>query len=112
LNYDDLPGILPDLFRFLNFPDRGEWDQGISSMDIVADGCSWLTQVTGEFKNTDVEKRSRLDPATKKSVYRALALTRPFRPIIAPLRAAFDRRSLNHVYMFAREKLRLADHSS
>lgn len=106
LNYDDLPQIIPNLFSFLNVPDQGEWEQGISSMDLVADSCSWLTQVTGEFNNTDVEKRARLDPSMVALVNRSLALTRPFRHLMGPIRGYFDSRSMGHVRQFAGERMK------
>lgn len=97
LNYDDLPSILDRLFDFLKLPDRGEWEEGVSSLDIVAENCSWLTQVTQEFKNTDVEKRARLDPESVHRLERALMLTRPIRILFRPLRTWYDRRSLGHI---------------
>jgi hypothetical protein len=102
LEYDEIPGVLPPLFEFLGFPDHGEWREGFSSMDLVAKSCSWLTQVTGKFNNTDIEKRSRLDPSIVSSVDFALAITRPFRPLMGPLRRHFDNRSLGHIRQFAR----------
>jgi hypothetical protein len=105
LNYDDIPQQLPALIEFLEVADLGEWEEGESSLDLVAASCSWLTQITGEFQNTDPEKRARLHPEVVRIVGRCLALTRPFRPFMGPLRAIFDRRSLGHIRGFAREHM-------
>jgi hypothetical protein len=108
LEYDQIPGVLPSLFQFLGFPDLGEWQEGVSSMELVAKSCSWLTQITGDFINTDVEKRSRLEPAMVRAVDRALSFTRPFRPFMGPLRRHFDNRSMGHIRQFARERIESA----
>jgi hypothetical protein len=105
LDYDQLPGILSPLCEFLEISDLGEWQEGVSSMEIVANSCSWLKQVTDEFNNTDVEKRGRIDPRLASAVRRGLALTRPFRPLMGPLRRHFDNRSMGHVRQFARERI-------
>lgn len=112
LEYDGIPGVLPPLFEFLGFPDHGEWLEGVSSMDLVASSCSWLAQVTGEFINTDAEKRTRLDPSMVLTVDHALAVTRPFRPLMGPLRRHFDNRSMEHVRQFARERIEAAKTSA
>ena len=102
LDYEEIPRMLPELIRFLGAKDQGEWETGTSSLDLVAESCSWLTQVTGEFRNTDGEKRARLDPAMVATVERALRWTRPLRPIMGPVRAYFDGRSMGHVREIAR----------
>jgi hypothetical protein len=105
LNYDDIPLQLPALIDFLGVADLGEWEGGSSSLELVAQSCSWLTQITEEFRNTDPEKRARLSPEVVRTVDRCLAITRPFRPFMGPLRAVFDHRSLGHIRGFAREHL-------
>ena len=105
MEYDDIPGVFPAMFSFLAIDDRGEWSEGRSSMEIVAANCSWLTQVTAEFENTDPEKRSRLDPAVVSRLEAMLAITRPFRPFAGLLRRFFDNRSMGHVRMFARQRI-------
>ena len=105
LNYDDIPQILPSLFRFLDVSEPGEWEGGASSLDLVSKSCSWLTQITEEFKNTDLEKRARLSPDVIQCVDRNLALTRPFRPLMGPVRSWFDHRSLGHIRTSAREHM-------
>ena len=103
LDYEEIPQLLPKLVEFLGIKDQGEWDTGVSSLDLVAERCSWLTQITEEFRNTDEEKRGRLDPKMVSSLNSMLTLTRPFRPFMGPLRAHFDRRSMGHIWEFARE---------
>jgi hypothetical protein len=105
LEYDDIPQQLPSLIEFLEVADQGEWEGGASSLELVAQSCSWLTQITEEFRNSDPEKRARLQPEMVHAVDRSLAITRPFRPFMGPLRAIFDRRSLGHIRGFAREHL-------
>jgi hypothetical protein len=56
-----------------------------------------MTEVTSEFHNRDAEKRARLDPAQVRALDRALAIARPFRPFLGPVRNFFDRRSLSHI---------------
>jgi hypothetical protein len=94
LNYDDLPGILPRLLDFMSVEDRGEWETHGSILDGVAKECDWLSQVTGEFRNTDPEKRARLDPAVKKRLTIALATASCLRPLMGPVRRHFDMRSI------------------
>ena len=103
LDYEAIPDQFPRLIEFLGIEDEGEWESGGSSLDLVAESCSWLSQITEEFRSTDDEKRSRLDPKMVAQVDRALAITRPFRPFMGPLREYFDRRSLGHVRDIARK---------
>lgn len=105
LDYDDTEKRLPALLDFLEIEDRGPWESGGSSLDLVASSCSWLTQITEEFKNTDPEKRARLAPEMVATVDRALAMTRPLRPILGPVRAYFDKRSMEHIWEFSRSRL-------
>lgn len=105
LQYDDLPGILPNLATFLGIEDQGEWEGGRSSLDLAAESCSWLSQVTQEFKNTDPEKRARLDPQQISKLELAMKLTRPLRPLMGPLRAYFDNQSMGPIRERARARL-------
>jgi hypothetical protein len=97
MDYEKIPSMLPLLMDFLEVDDQGEWETGSSSLQLVAESCAWLTQITEEFRNTDGEKRARLDPKVVSTVNLALRLTRPLRPMMGPVRAFFDRRSLGHV---------------
>lgn len=94
LHYDDLPGALEEVMAFIELPDRGEWSAGASAMQIVAENCSWLTHITGEFQNKDEEKRARLPDDMVRKVTMAMHITRPFRLMMGPLRAFFDQRSV------------------
>jgi hypothetical protein len=105
LHYDETEDRLAALLEFLQIEDQGVWETGGSSLDLVAEGCSWLTQITEEFRNTDPEKRARLAPAMVKTLDRAMFLTRPLRPFMGPLRAHFDKRSMGHIWRFTREQL-------
>jgi len=102
LDYEAIPEQLPRMISFLGVEDLGEWETGESSLNLVAESCSWLTQITEEFQSTDAEKRSRLDPKVVSTLDTALALTRPLRPFVGPLRAHFDKRSMGHIWEFAR----------
>jgi hypothetical protein len=105
IDYDDTEERLPALLDFLKIEDQGPWETGGSSLDLVAQSCSWLTQITEEFRNTDPEKRARLAPEMVRSVDRALVWTRPLRPFMGPLRAYFDKRSMRHIHEFAQQRL-------
>lgn len=105
LDYDETEQRLPALLDFLGIDDLGAWESGASSLDLVAESCSWLTEITAEFRNTDPEKRARLAPEMVRQVERSLAVTRPLRPLLGPLRAHFDKRSMGHIWDFARERL-------
>lgn len=105
IEYDRMPETLPRLFEFVGLEDRGEWESGASSLDLVAESCSWLTQVTEEFRSTDPEKRARLDRRQVATLDRAFRLTRPLRPFMGPVRAYFDRRSLGHIREAAKAQM-------
>jgi hypothetical protein len=94
LHYDDLPEVLSDLLKFLGVPDLGKWQEGLSAMAAVAGHCSWLSQITDEFQNNDVEKRGRLPRETVARLKLAMQLARPLRPFLGPVRSHFDNRSL------------------
>ena len=94
VTYDSLPGVLRDISKFLEVPDEGEWSEGESSHKLASESCSWMTEVTDEFKNRDPEKRSRLDPKQISSLELAMRLARPLRSILGPARRYFDKESL------------------
>jgi hypothetical protein len=93
LHYDSLPCILPELIAFLGVDDQGDWESNKSSLDLAAENCSWMTEVTKEFQNKDPEKRARLDPTQVKTLERAMHLARPVNPFLGPLRAYYDHQS-------------------
>jgi len=97
LKYDDLPGALDGLLDFLGVEDYGEWPDGKGAMDLVAERCSWLNQITSEFENTDSLKRDRLDTKTVNQVNTAMAFARPLRPLLGPIRSYFDGRSVSSI---------------
>jgi hypothetical protein len=102
LHYDSLPGILPKLMAFLGAENQGDWESRKSSLDLAAENCYWMTEVTKEFQNKDPEKRARLDPMQVKTLDRAMRLARPIRPFLGPVRAYFDHQSL----LWSRDKAR------
>jgi hypothetical protein len=97
IDYESIPERMAELFDFLGLKDQGEWGEGVSSFDTVAKNCSWLTEITGEFKNTDAEKRERLETVQKRSLDRALFWTKLLRPFMGPIRDYYDRQSLGHI---------------
>jgi hypothetical protein len=110
LQYDDLPGILPELLEFIGVEGQGDWSGIKSSLDLAAENCSWLTEVTKEFHNRDIEKRARLDPIQLKTLDRAMRLVRPARFLLGPTRAYFDHRSLSWSRNKAAEVLQAETH--
>jgi hypothetical protein len=97
LSYDDLPTALTVLMSFIGVPDQGDWQDGQSAMAEVAERCSWLNQITSEFKNTDIEKRARLESRVVSQVEMAMTLARPVRALLQPIRYYFDHSSLRHI---------------
>lgn len=97
LEYDDLPGVLPKLMNYLGVDDRGEWESSRSSLDLAAENCSWMTEVTKEFQNKDPEKRARLDPQQVTRLEHAMKLARPLRPLMEPIRSYFDHQSMGPI---------------
>lgn len=112
LEYDDLPGILPKLLDFMEVHDRGEWETSGSILDEVAKECDWLSQVTGEFHNTDEKKRAQLDPVMKKRLAVALSMTSALRPLMGSVRKHFDMRSVAYVKSIAQGVIRENDAST
>jgi hypothetical protein len=105
LDYETIPHQLPALIDFIGMEDRGEWDSGQSSLELVTKNASWLTEATKEFNSTDAEKRARLDTNQVSSLNKAWSLTRPVRPFLGPLRRHFDLRSMNDIRDVARDIL-------
>jgi len=106
IDYDDLPGALATIRDFIGLQDRGMWPDDASHFAEVAGQCSWLSEVTREFQNRDIEKRARLDPAMCRRLDLCLGLTHRLRPFLGPVRRHFDRRSLGHVREIAARVLR------
>jgi hypothetical protein len=105
LNYETIPNQLEALLDFIGAEDRGEWNSGQSSLELVTKNASWLTDVTKKFSNTDAEKRGRLDKSQLSSLSRSWTMTRPFRQFLGPLRRHFDHRSMNDIRSVARHIL-------
>lgn len=97
IEYDQLPGILPQVAAFIGISEIKLWQEGRSNLEMAAATRAHMTEVTSEFHNRDAEKRARLDPAQVRALDRALAIARPFRPFLGPVRNFFDRRSLSHI---------------
>jgi hypothetical protein len=94
LNYEEIPQRFADLLQFLDVKDRGEWESGSSTIDLVAQSGDWLSQATQDFRNDDPEKRAKMDEHMLKVVDQAMFWTRPLRPLIGPVRRYFDLRSM------------------
>lgn len=107
VHYDDLPGVIPDVMRFIGVADQGERIGGISSLEEAAQKCDWLSEVTQEFKNNDPEKRKRLDPSDIASLEMAMKLARPLRPFLGPVRSYFDQKSIGPIRDRAQARLEL-----
>ncbi len=97
LDYERIPKQFADLLNFMDVDDLGEWETGPSSLDLLSQSTPWLTTVTQEFKNTDAEKRERLDPVHKRSLDRAFYWMRPLRLFMGALRDYYDRKSLEDI---------------
>lgn len=106
VDYDELPGALDTITRFLGIADKGEWPEANGSFNLAAKACDHMSEVTNAFVNRDPEKRARLEERQVTNLDRALKLARPLRSFLRPVRAHFDRMSLNHIRSVARECLR------
>ncbi|MEI8340782.1 MAG: sulfotransferase [Verrucomicrobiota bacterium] len=102
LHYDSLPGALQDLMAFLGVEDQGDWESRKSSLDLAAENCYWMSEVTQEFQNKDPEKRARLDPRQVETLDRAMRFARLGRSFLGPVRSYFDHQSL----LWSRDKAR------
>ncbi len=107
VHYDDLPGVISDVMGFIGVPDLGERVGGVSSLEQAAQNCDWLSEVTKEFKNTDPDKRKRLDLSQIASLERALKMARPLRPFLGPVRSYFDQQSMGPIRQRAQARLEL-----
>ena len=97
IEYEQLPEILPQVATFIGINEMKVWTEGRSNLEMAAATRAHMTEVTSEFQNRDAEKRARLDPAQVRALDRALALARPLRPLLGPVRSYFDRQSLGHI---------------
>lgn len=97
LEYDDLPEVLPPLLDFIGVENVGEWDSTKSSLDMAAESCSWMSDVTKEFQNKDPEKRARLDSKQVAKLELAMKLARPLRSVMGPVRSFFDHQSMGPI---------------
>lgn len=106
LNYEEIPAKLPELLGFLGIAESGVWEEGVSSLKHVAENRPWLSQILGDFDNTDEEKRGRLDPKQSSGLISAMRITRLLRPLFPPLRKHYDRSSLADIRRNAGKLLR------
>jgi len=97
IEYDQLPGILPEVAAFIGINEIKPWQEGCSNLEMAAATRAHMTEVTSEFHNRDAEKRARLDPAQVRALDKALAMARPLRPFLGPVRSYFDCQSLGHI---------------
>jgi len=97
IDYDQLPDILPEVIAFIGIEGMKEWTEGRSNLEMAAASRAHMTEVTSAFQNRDAEKRARLDPAQVRALDKALAMARPFRPLLGPVRSHFDLQSLGHI---------------
>jgi hypothetical protein len=105
IQYDDLPGALDDITRFLGIEQQGEWTDTSGSFEMASKACGHMSEVMDTFVNRDPEKRARLEDGQVRKLARALKLARPLRPFLRPLRAYFDGRSLEEARKQARKWL-------
>lgn len=97
VQYDDLPEVVGKVMDFIGAPDEGPWENHQSSLQLAAEHCSWMTEVTKDFVNRDPEKRARLDPRQVAKLELAMKLALPFRPFLGPVRAYYDRQSMGPI---------------
>lgn len=97
LEYDCIPEQFETMLAFLGIDGSSTWQEGTSALAAVAAKRPWLSQIMNDFENKDPEKRSRLDPQATVTLNRCLAVVKPFRPLLGPLRLAADYRTLGHI---------------
>lgn len=97
IEYDALPGAVDDILRFLDLENAREWESQLGSLDAAAEKMGHMAEVTKEFRNRDPEKRARLEPAQIRTLDRAMALARPIRGLLGPVRAHFDMQSMGPI---------------
>jgi hypothetical protein len=97
VRYDDLPDIIPQVIDFIGIEDEGLWERHQSSLQMASEHCSWMSEVTQEFKNRDPEKRERLDAGQVKRLELAMKLARPIRALLGPVRSHFDQESMGPI---------------
>jgi len=103
--YDELPGVLPSVLDFIGVEDRGTWKDHRSSLEAASEHCSWMSEVTQEFKNRDPEKRARLDAKQVSRLKFAMGLVRPLRRLLKPVRNHFDCQSMGPIRERAARRL-------
>lgn len=104
-HYDDLPQSIDGILSFLGIDNRGEWKNHQSSLALAAEACSWMSEVNQEFVNRDMEKRRKLSAKQVSRLNLALALTRPLRCLLGPVRRHYDVSSLGPIRERAVEAL-------
>jgi len=107
IDYETIPSTLADLMRFLRIEDRGEWESGASSIDLVAKSGTWLAQATQKFRSTDAEKRAKMDCRLLRRLKLAFGTTKLLRPALSPIRKYYDIRSLAHIRVEAAKQLQV-----
>jgi hypothetical protein len=105
LDYEAIPDHFSDLLGFLAIEDVGSWEGNQCAIDFVARSGHWLREATQAFRNDDPAKRGRLAPGQRREVDRAMAVTRPLRPFLRPVRSYYDRLSLDHIRSVAKMHL-------
>jgi hypothetical protein len=103
VEYEKIPETMPSLLSYMGLEDQGDWEEGVSGLEAVAKECSWLNEITGEFRNTDEEKRKRLDRCQKSNLESAMHWVRPLNPLLKPIRSYYDRKSLEHIRLEAKQ---------
>ena len=94
ITYDSLPDSLADLMLFLGVNEKGEWESASSSLDLAAEHCGHMADVTKPFENKDPAKRARLDPAQIRKLELAMRLAKFAKAFLGPVRARFDQQSM------------------
>lgn len=106
VHYDDLPGILPQILDFIGIPHTRKWENHHSSLQLASDSLAYMSEVTSEFVNKDAQKRTRLGGLTVGVLETSMAITRPLRPFIGPIRKHYDYESLKVIRERAIERMK------
>ncbi len=106
VHYDDMPGVLPQILEFIGIPRTDKWENHQSSLQLASDSLSYMSEVTSEFVNKDAQKRARLQGLTVGVLEASMALTRPLRPFLGPIRNHYDHESLKLIRERALERLK------
>lgn len=105
LDYDRIPERMGDLLSFLEVSDQGIREEGLSSLQHVAETRPWLSQILTEFRNDDPSKRARLDPKQMANLDKAISQVRLLNPLMPVLRHHYDQKTLQHIYQKAQKIL-------